>query len=136
VARYASQMMTRWMLLLCLTACGPKPGPTTTTATPIEAGEPTAGVLSADGTRVRRELVYVGDCAPAGSRGGCHTITLRPDGTYRNFLYDAAIDGTYVISGGMVKLTASDPSLVEELPLSADGNELGTMKLTPVGHAE
>lgn len=128
--------MTRWMLLLFLAACGSKPGPTTTTATPTPTqGEPIP-VLSADGTRVRAERVYVGDCAPVGSRGGCHTITLRPDGTYRNFLYDAAIDGTYVISGGMVKLTASDPTLTEALPLSADGNELGTMKLQLRGTAE
>jgi hypothetical protein len=89
--------------------------------------------LSADGTKVAVERVYEGDCAPAGSRGGCHTITLRPDGTHRNFLFDAAIEGTYTIANGTVKLTGSDPSMTEELPLSADGTMLGTLALKRVG---
>jgi hypothetical protein len=115
-------MMTRWMLLLCLAACGSSSGTPTTPSTPTTTPTPTESdsVLSADGTRVSTERVYEGDCMPAGSRGGCHTITLRPDGTYRNFLFDAAMS---------VKMTASDPGMVEELPLSADGSKLGTLSL-------
>ncbi len=120
-------MMTRWMLLILLAACGATPSPTTT---PTPTPTPTQpGYLSADGTRVNAERVYVGDCAPAGSRGGCHEITLRPDGTYRNFLYDAAITGTYTIAGTTVTLTGDDPAMSEQLTLSPDGEKLGTLTL-------
>jgi hypothetical protein len=119
-------MMYRWMLIVGLAACGSSPGPTTTSPPPSSQGP---AYLSADGTRVSAERVYEGDCMPAGSRGGCHTITLRPDGTYRNFLFDAAVNGTYVITGNIVKMTATEPAMTEELALSADGATLGTLPL-------
>lgn len=122
-------MMTRWMVLVCLAACGGSPGPTTPTEPATPAPTPGADYLSADGSRVSAERVYEGDCMPAGTRGGCHTITLRPDGSYRNFLFDAPVHGTYVIVGGIVKMTATAPEMTEELALSADGAMLGTLPL-------
>lgn len=68
---------------------------------------------------------------PAGTRGGCHTITFYPDGTYRNFLFDAAVTGTYAIAGSAVTLTASDPAMTQTLTLSADGAMLDTLALKP-----
>ncbi|MBA3820634.1 MAG: hypothetical protein H0X17_17210 [Deltaproteobacteria bacterium] len=128
-------MITRLLVSLGLaTACGGTSAPPTSTtpATPTApATSPLSGLLTPDGRHVASERVYEGNCAPAGSRGGCHAITLRPDGTYRNFLYDAAIDGTYVISGTTVKLTGSDPSMTEELALAADGSRLGELPLKP-----
>ena len=71
---------------------------------------------------------------PAGSRGGCHTITLRPDGSYRNFLFDAAMEGTYTIAGSAVTLVASDPAMTQTLTLSADGTMLDTFALKPASN--
>lgn len=122
-------MMTRWTLLVCLAACGGNPGPATPTEPATPAPTPGAAYLSADGTWVSAERVYEGDCMPAGTRGGCHTITLRPDGTYRNFLFDAAVQGTYVIVGGVVKMIATEPAMAEDLALAADGSMLGTLPL-------
>ena len=124
-------------LALGVPACGGARGAGATPGTTAPGGGPGApaagfgGLLAADGTRVAAEVVFQGDCAPAGSRGGCHTITLRPDGSYRNFLYDAAIDGTYTITGAVVRLTGPDPALIEELTLSADGTHLGEMVRQP-----
>ncbi len=125
-------MMTRLLLTLGLaTACGGiSPPPTSPTPT-SPATSSLASLLTPDGRHFATERIYEGNCAPAGSRGGCHTITLRPDGTYRNFLYDAAIDGSYVISGSTVKLTGSDPSMTEELALAPDGSQLGELPLKP-----
>jgi hypothetical protein len=57
------------------------------------------------------------------------TITLRPDGTYKNFQYDMAIDGTYSIADGKVTLVGPEPGMIEELTLSPDGTELDELLL-------
>ena len=119
-------MLARWMLIACLASCG---GASKATAPSVPAPTPTPDYLSSDGTRVRAERVYEGDCMPAGTRGGCHTITLRPDGSYRNFLFDAAVEGSYVITGSIVKVTATEPAMTEELELSPDGTKLGSLTL-------
>ncbi len=126
-------------LSLSLTACvassGPAPTGTTTppTTTPPREVPPVAtpSFLSADGRTVASERTYKGDCAPAGTRGGCHTITLRPDGTYRNFLYDAAIEGKYEISNSTVHLAGPAPDSDQHLALAADGSMLGDMAYEP-----
>lgn len=127
-------MITRSMslasLVLALAACGQPPAATSVATTPTApAPAPPAGLLSPDGTRFATETIYQGECAPAGSRGGCHTLTLRPDGTFRNFLFDAALDGTYTIAGAAVTLVPSDPAMTETLTLSADGTKLGELTL-------
>lgn len=90
-------------------------------------------MLGPSGIHFATERVYMGDCAPAGSRGGCHSITFRPDGTYRNMLYDASIDGTYKVSGEpsgtTVIMTASDPDMTQELALTDGGTKLGALVL-------
>jgi len=116
------------MLITWLAACSAAPAATTT---PAPAPPPAGDVLGPDGTHVAHERVYQGECSPPGSRGGCHTVTLRPDGTYRNFLFDAAIDGTYRIEGRTVTLQGPDPGATEQLTLSADGTMLGGLTLQP-----
>jgi len=119
-------MLIRWMLIAGIAACSAAPDPTTTpVAPPVRAGD----VLGPDGTHVASERVYQGECSPPGSRGGCHTVTLRPDGTYRNFLFDAAIEGTYRIEGRTVTLRGPDPGASEQATLSADGTMLGALTL-------
>ncbi len=99
------------------------------TAQPPPPSQPT-GELTLDGKHFATERVYQGECMPAGSRGGCHTLTLRPDGTFRNFLYDAAILGTYEIQGTEVALRGGDASMpIERLTLSADRTRLGDLQL-------
>jgi hypothetical protein len=120
-------MILRWLSLIVFAACTSSAPPAATTA-PQAA---TAGYLSADGTRFTAERIYEGDCMPAGTRGGCHTITFRPDGSYRNFLFDAAMEGTYTIAGSVVTLTASDPAMNQNLTLSPDGTKLDTLTLKP-----
>ncbi len=124
-------MSTRGILISCLSlglACSSPPARTTTTPPPVVQSTD----LTADGKHFATERTYEGDCMPAGTRGGCHTITLRPDGSYRNFLFDAAVLGTYEISGNEVALHGSDASMpVEKLTLSADHNKLGELALKP-----
>lgn len=122
-------MMTRWFFALGLAACGGHAAPPV--ATPPASTPPS--LLSADGAHFADERVYEGDCAPAGSRGGCHTITFRPDGTQRNFLFDAAIDGHYTIHGATVSIVGPDPQMHDDLPLSPDGKTLGSLTLKRVG---
>lgn len=125
-------MIPRWLFLIAISipmaACGSTATPTSTTTPP--PAEP-AAYLSADGTHFAAERVYEGDCMPAGTRGGCHTITFRPDGSYRNFLFDAAMEGTYTIAGSTVNLAASDPAMNQALTLSADGTKLDTLTFKP-----
>ncbi len=125
-------MITRCILLIALVGCGapsaPATTPSTTTSPPSRKD-----YLSADGTRFATERVYEGDCMPAGTRGGCHTLTLRPDGTARNFLFDAAVDGTYSIQGSTLTFVGSAPDMRDELPLSEDGKTLGSLTLKTVG---
>jgi hypothetical protein len=117
-------MLIRWMMIAGLVACSGAPAPTATPASP-----PASDLLGPDGSHVSRERVYKGECSPPESRGGCHTVTLRPDGTYRNFLFDAAIDGTYRIEGRTVTLLGPDPGATEQLTLSEDGTTLGALTL-------
>ena len=125
--RYTVVMTYRWLLpLLTAIGCGSSPPPaTTTTAPPPASGVP----LGPDGKHVATERVYEGDCMPAGSRGGCHTVTLRPDGTYVNFLFDAAMTGTYTIDGTVVSLKGPDEPI--KMTLSADGTKLDSLPLKP-----
>lgn len=83
-------------------------------------------MLTSDGRWFAAERTYQGECAPAGSRGGCYSITLRPDGSYRHMLLDAPMSGTYVISGNQVTFTPSGPGEAEPMTLSADRSMLGT----------
>lgn len=123
--------MFRSALLVLLVACGPKvTAPTTpgNSAPPSTAPASTSpSPLSPDGTHVASERVYEGRCAPPGSRGGCITITLRPDGTYRNFLYDAAVEGTYTIADHT--LTLSGPPESETMTFSPDYGKLDDLAL-------
>src|SRR4051794_19637445 len=97
--------MTRTLLVILLVACGSKATtPSNTAVDPPASPSSSQSPLGPDGTHVAAERVYEGRCAPAGSRGGCVTITLRPNGTYRNWQYDAAIDGTYTIAGHTLTL--------------------------------
>ncbi len=57
-------------------------------------------------------------------------MTLRPDGTCRNLLFDAAIDGTYTIDGTTVTLKGPDPETIT-MTLSADGKLLDQLALKP-----
>lgn len=93
----------------------PAPGPTQ------PAGDP---VLSADGTHFAASRTYQGECAPAGSRGGCYSITLEADGSYRQVLLDAAITGTYAISGSTVSLTPGGAAPPSTMTLSPDRTKL------------
>jgi FlaG/FlaF family flagellin (archaellin) len=121
--------MTRSLLLAVLVACGPK---ATTPSTPVaDPPAPSTPVqtspLSTDGTHFASERVYEGRCAPAGSRGGCVTITLRPDGTYRDVQYGMAIDGTYTIDDHTLNMTG--PDMGEQMTFSPDFEQLGDLTL-------
>ncbi len=116
---------------LSLAACGggtaSSPAPDNTS----EPGEPEAdSPLTADGRHFAADRVYEGQCAPPGSRGGCHTITLHADGSVDNMLFDAMISGTYEITDHTLVLTTSDGG-VEELTLSDDYSQLGDLDLKP-----
>ena len=122
----SSTMPSRWSVIACLglalLAGCPKPS-----AIPPK---PPVEQLTANGKHFATERIYEGECAMVGSRGGCHTITFRPDGTYRDFLFDAGIEGTYEISGTDVTLTSTDTTLPpEKLTLSADRAQLGALTL-------
>lgn len=117
---------------LSLAACGggttSSPAPDNTTSEP---GEPDVeSPLTADGRHFAADRVYEGQCAPPGSRGGCHTITLHADGTVDNMLFDAMISGTYEITDHTLVITTSDGG-VEELELSDDYAKLGDLDLKP-----
>jgi hypothetical protein len=126
--RYGAGML-RSVLLVLLVACGPK---ATTPSTPVgNSSAPSspapASPLTPDGKHFATERVYEGRCAPAGSRGGCLTFTLRPDGTYQNILYDAAIDGTYTIADHTATLVG--PSGTQQMTLSPDYDKLDDLPL-------
>ncbi len=109
------------VLVVLLAACGSKAAtPSNTAVDPPAQTAPSP--LGMDGKHVAAERVYEGRCAPPGSRGGCFSITLRPDGTYKNFLYDAAIEGTYSISDHT--LTLEGPSASEHMTFSPDYEKL------------
>ena len=98
------------------------PGPSGKPAVEQPGGDP---LLTADGKHFAASRTYQGECMPAGSRGGCYTITLHPDGTYSHMLLDAAMSGTYVIDGDQVTLTPDNDTDVQTMTLSPDRLRLG-----------
>lgn len=127
-------MTSRVILLVAVLGCS---GPSTSTKTsepmptPTEPAPPVQqndGVFTADGKAFAAERVYEGNCAPAGSRGGCYRLTLRPDGSMEYFMLDAAVRGTYVIEGDTVTFTPADGQ-AQKLALSADRTMVGELKL-------
>ena len=121
--------MFRSALLVLLVACGPKATTTSSNTASNSAHHSPAqsSVLGADGKHFASERIYEGRCAPAGSRGGCVTITLRPDGTYRNFQYDAAMSGTYTIADHTLTLVGGPEG--ESMTFSADFEKLDDLAL-------
>lgn len=86
------------------------------------AGDP---LLTADGHHFAQTRFYKGECMPAGTRGGCYSVTLNPDGTYSHMLLDAAVTGTYSIDGDQVALTPNGGAEPSTMTLSADRLKLG-----------
>lgn len=114
----------------------PPPGPrapatTPTTTTPANPTQSEPATPEIRGGHFTVEHVYEGECMPAGTRGGCHRVTLRVDGTFQNFLFDAAVQGTYNIDGRTVTLIGNGMANTEQLELSADGKLLGKLPLKP-----
>ena len=85
--------------------------------------------LTADGKHVAITRLYKGECV--GGRGGCYSVTLEPDGTYRHMLLDAAVTGTYEIASGQVTLTPNGDALPQTMTLSADLTRLDDMVYEP-----
>jgi len=132
--------MTRCLLAMCLAlaACGekspaPPAAPANGATSPTTTAPPSsiASLLGPGGKHFAAERVYKGQCAPPGSRGGCITITLRPDGTYRHVHYDMVLDGTYTVSGTTVSLSGAVPGEGDEMTLAPDGRMLGELPLEP-----
>lgn len=96
-------------------------------AKPVVQQPPTGGdpLFTADGKHFAASRTYQGECMPAGSRGGCYSITLEPDGSYRHVLLDAAVSGTYAIAGDDVSLTPDGDMPPQTMTLSADRSRLG-----------
>lgn len=109
----------------CVITSKPAPPPPVTSPA---AGDP---LLTPDGRWFAAERTYQGECAPAGSRGGCYAITLRPDGSFRHMLLDAPLTGTYAIAGDQVTLTPSGEAAPQTMTLSADRTKLGDYVLQP-----
>lgn len=104
-----------------------KPAATTTPGNTVGGGPVTQSgdaLLAADGKHFAVSRTYQGECMPAGSRGGCYSVTLDPDGSFRNWLLDAAIIGTYEIEGDLVKLTPTGDAPPSTMTLSADRTKL------------
>ncbi len=135
LARSVSLSGSLALVLLGGCAASSPSGPASGSAppTPVDPAPTLASpstLLGADGKHFAAERVYEGECSPAGSRGGCHTMTLRPDGTYTNFLYDAGITGTYTVEGSNVVFQATGAG-TETKVLSADFQKLDTLDLKP-----
>lgn len=81
-------------------------------------------MLTTDGQHFAASRTYQGECAPAGSRGGCYSVSLEPDGSYRHMLLDAPITGTYVIAGDKVNFTPAGAAPPSTMTLSADRTRL------------
>lgn len=127
IASFASCVLVAGVAALSsacvITSTKPAPPPTT--------GSSADPLLTADGRWFASERLYQGACAPAGTRGGCYSITLRPDGSYRHMLLDAALAGTYVIAGDQVTLTPSSPAEPQTMTLSSDRMRLGDYAYQP-----
>lgn len=107
------------------------PSRAVTPAPPPVVQQPTDSDLTADGKHFAVSRVYKGECMPAGSRGGCYSITLDPDGHYRNWLLDAAISGTYEIAGAEVRFTPEGDAPPSTMTLSADRTTLDDYRFEP-----
>lgn len=107
------------------------PSRAVTPAPPPVVQQPTDGDLTADGKHFAVSRVYKGECMPAGSRGGCYSITLEPDGHYRNWLLDAAISGTYEIAGAEVRFTPEGDAPPSTMTLSGDRSKLDDYTYEP-----
>ena len=127
-------MTSRAIFLVAVLGCS---GPATSTKTsepmaptPTEPAPPAQpdGAFTPDGKHFASERVYEGNCAPAGSRGGCYRLTLRPDGSMEYFMLDAAVTGTYVIEGDSLTFTPADGQS-QQLAISADRTMVGELKL-------
>lgn len=110
-----------------LTACpsrgaDPKSPPTQPEGDPL---------LTPDGRHFAASRTYQGECMPAQSRGGCYSFTLSPDGTYRQMLLDAAVTGTYVISGDQVSFTPDGDMPPSTMTLSSDRTKLDDYTYQP-----
>lgn len=112
-------------------ACGggSSSSPTTDNTTTTDPEPQTDSPLTEDGLHFAADRVYEGQCAPPGSRGGCHTITLHADGTVDNFLFDAMVTGTYEIQDHTLKITTADGTGFEDMELSEDYAMLGDLAL-------
>lgn len=110
-----------------LTAC---PARTTDPKTPPTdpAGDP---LLTPDGRHFASSRTYQGECMPAQSRGGCYSFTFAPDGTYRQMLLDAAVTGTYEISGDTVSFKPDGDMPPSTMTLSADRTKLDDYTYQP-----
>lgn len=121
-------MMRALLLASLLFACKSNGTSSTSTTPPTTTTDPSTPTTGEPGTAtstvITEERVYKGDCAPAGSRGGCHTLTLRPDGTFTEWMYDAGLNGTYTIDGNTITLTGGE-SVPRTLEISADGTKVG-----------
>jgi hypothetical protein len=118
--RLASVALATSLVLAC---GGPGRAVTSPPIGPVTqpGGDP---LLAPGGKHFAATRTYQGECMPAGSRGGCYSITLAADGSYRNLLLDAAVLGTYVIEGDQVKLTPGGDALPTTMTLSADRTRL------------
>jgi hypothetical protein len=87
-------------------------------APPTAAGAP---ALSADGKHFAADTKYQGECAPAGSRGGCYALTFHPDGRAEHLLLDATESGTYRIEGKTVIYRSNLPEAQDTRFESTDG---------------
>ncbi len=120
-------------LFVTLAACSSSAAPSSTTPPTTEGGtapitQAPTSPFTADGKHFAAERVYEGNCAPAGSRGGCYTLTLRPDGTMGYFMLDAGMDGTYEIKDEVVIITATG-GRPQPFPLSSDHSKAGDLAL-------
>lgn len=69
----------------------------------------------------RADAFFQGDCTPAGSRGGCYSLTLRKDGSFRQVLLDASQSGTYVVEGNVLVLSFAKGGPEPQRLKSVDG---------------
>lgn len=97
------------------------------TAAPVVSAASAAPVVSAAPAAFpgpvagRLDAVFRGTCAPPGSRGGCYSLTLKADGTFRQVLLDAIQGGTYAIQGDKLVLTFPKGGPAEQALTTPDG---------------
>lgn len=112
---------------LALTGCPARA--VTPPPAPVVHPPTTDPMMAADGKHFAMTRLYKGQCV--GGRGGCYSVTLEPDGSFRNMLLDAAITGSYVIAGDEVQLTPNGGALPSTMTLSADRTRLDDFVYEP-----